>query len=125
MKTCSLFVCFLQASLTTLMDRIAKAEPFFIFCVRANAEKVICESVASSLWSLYVSLNKKRHHFFFFFFCLFKQKELCFDDKLVLNQIRYTGLLQIVHIQKSGYSAKYTFEVGTRFNVILLINVYK
>uniref|UniRef100_A0AAX7VQC5 Myosin IXb n=1 Tax=Astatotilapia calliptera TaxID=8154 RepID=A0AAX7VQC5_ASTCA len=65
-----------QASLTTLMDRIAKAEPFFIFCVRANAEK----------------------------------KELCFDDKLVLNQIRYTGLLQIVHIQKSGYSAKYTFE---------------
>lgn len=62
---------------------------------------------------------------FFFVFCLFKQKELCFDDKLVLNQIRYTGLLQIVHIQKSGYSAKYTFEVGIRFNVILLINVYK
>ncbi|KAL3988723.1 WAP, Kazal, immunoglobulin, Kunitz and NTR domain-containing protein [Sarotherodon galilaeus] len=68
--------CQFQASLTTLMDRIVKAEPFFIFCVRANAEK----------------------------------KELCFDDKLVLNQIRYTGLLQIVHIQKSGYSAKYTFE---------------
>ncbi|CAI5640682.1 unnamed protein product [Oreochromis niloticus] len=68
--------CQFQASLTTLMDRIVKAEPFFIFCVCANAEK----------------------------------KELCFDDKLVLNQIRYTGLLQIVHIQKSGYSAKYTFE---------------
>ncbi|KAI3374768.1 hypothetical protein L3Q82_021326 [Scortum barcoo] len=65
-----------QASLRKLMATIEKAEPFFIFCVRSNAEK----------------------------------KELHFDDELVLQQIKYTGLLQMVHIQKSGYSAKYTFE---------------
>ncbi|XP_047446077.1 unconventional myosin-IXb isoform X2 [Mugil cephalus] len=65
-----------QTSLKILMQTIDKAEPFFIFCVRANAER----------------------------------KELHFDDELVLQQIKYVGLLQMVQIQKSGYSAKYTFE---------------
>ncbi|KAM7379577.1 hypothetical protein PAMP_005123 [Pampus punctatissimus] len=65
-----------QASLRKLMDKIEKAEPSFIFCMRSNAEK----------------------------------KELHFDDELVLQQIKHTGLLQMVHIQKSGYSAKYTFK---------------
>lgn len=46
--------------------------------------------------------------------CMFLQKELHFDDELVLQQIKHTGLLQIVHIQKSGYSAKYSFKVGSR-----------
>ncbi|XP_074545706.1 unconventional myosin-IXb [Halichoeres trimaculatus] len=64
-----------QASLGKLMQTIEKAEPFFIFCLRSNAEK----------------------------------KELHFDDELVLQQIKNTGILQMVHIQKSGYSAKYTF----------------
>lgn len=45
---------------------------------------------------------------------MFLQKELHFDDELVLQQIRHTGILQIVHIQKSGYSAKYSFKVGSR-----------
>lgn len=40
------------------------------------------------------------------------QKELHFDDELVLQQIKNTGILQMIHIQKSGYSAKYTFKVG-------------
>ncbi|XP_031720850.1 unconventional myosin-IXb isoform X2 [Anarrhichthys ocellatus] len=65
-----------QTSLGKLMEAIEKAEPFFIFCVRSNAEK----------------------------------KELHFDDELVLRQIKYHGILQMVQIQKSGYSAKYTFE---------------
>lgn len=39
------------------------------------------------------------------------QKELQFDDDLVLRQLRYTGILQMVQVQKSGYSAKYTFKV--------------
>lgn len=43
---------------------------------------------------------------------LFLQKELHFDDELVLQQIKYTGILQMVNIQKSGYSATYTFKVG-------------
>nr|XP_019965984.1 PREDICTED: unconventional myosin-IXb-like isoform X3 [Paralichthys olivaceus] len=65
----------LQASLRKLMETIGKAEHFFIFCLRSNAEK----------------------------------KELHFDDELVLQQIRYTDMLQMIHIQKTVYSAKYTF----------------
>lgn len=34
-----------------------------------------------------------------------------FDDEVVLQQIKHTGILQIVHIQKSGYTAKYSFKV--------------
>ncbi|XP_023281158.1 unconventional myosin-IXb-like isoform X1 [Seriola lalandi dorsalis] len=75
-----------QASLRRLMETIEKADPFFIFCVRSNAE----------------------------------MKELHFDDELVLQQIRYTGMLQMVHIQKSGYSAKYTFmEFVDKFRMLL------
>lgn len=44
--------------------------------------------------------------------CILFQKELCFDDELVLQQLRYTGMLETVRIRRSGYSAKYTFQVG-------------
>lgn len=44
------------------------------------------------------------------------QKELCFDDELVLQQLRYTGMLETVRIRRSGYSAKYTFQVGRTYN---------
>uniref|UniRef100_A0A8C3AI94 Myosin IXb n=1 Tax=Cyclopterus lumpus TaxID=8103 RepID=A0A8C3AI94_CYCLU len=75
-----------QTSLGKLMETIEKAEPFFIFCVRSNAEK----------------------------------KELLFDEELVLQQIKYQGIQQIVHIQKSGYSAKYTFkEFVEKFRMLL------
>uniref|UniRef100_A0A3B4XCH9 Myosin IXb n=1 Tax=Seriola lalandi dorsalis TaxID=1841481 RepID=A0A3B4XCH9_SERLL len=56
----------------------------------------------------------------FFIFCVRSNKELHFDDELVLQQIRYTGMLQMVHIQKSGYSAKYTFmEFVDKFRMLL------
>ncbi|KAF7661877.1 hypothetical protein LDENG_00252380 [Lucifuga dentata] len=75
-----------QASLSRLLETIEKAEPFFICCIRSNAEK----------------------------------KELHFDDELVLQQIKYTGMLQMVQIQKSGYSAKYTFkEFVEKFRMLL------
>ncbi|XP_028282689.1 unconventional myosin-IXb isoform X2 [Parambassis ranga] len=75
-----------EASLGQLMAKVQRAEPFFIFCVRSNAEK----------------------------------KELHFDDELVLKQIRYTGLLQMIHMQKSGYGAKYTFkEFVKKFRILL------
>ncbi|MBV96155.1 Unconventional myosin-IXb, partial [Eschrichtius robustus] len=48
------------------------------------------------------------------------QKELCFDDELVLQQLRYTGMLETVRIRRSGYSAKYTFQDFTeQFQVLL------
>uniref|UniRef100_A0A8C4L786 Myosin IXB n=1 Tax=Equus asinus asinus TaxID=83772 RepID=A0A8C4L786_EQUAS len=65
-----------QTSLSKLLEALGKAEPFFIRCIRSNAEK----------------------------------KELCFDDELVLQQLRYTGMLETVRIRRSGYSAKYTFQ---------------
>ena len=50
----------------------------------------------------------------------FSQKELHFDDELVLKQIKQIGILQMVHIQKSAYNAKYTFKVRQSVNVLLI-----
>ncbi|KAM9458988.1 unconventional myosin-IXb-like isoform 1-T1 [Salvelinus alpinus] len=75
-----------QASLNQLLETVGRAEPFFILCIRSNAEK----------------------------------KEMLFDDALVLQQIRYTGMLETVRIRKSGYNAKFTFkEFLERFKVLL------
>ncbi|XP_037362005.2 unconventional myosin-IXb isoform X3 [Talpa occidentalis] len=75
-----------QTSLNKLLEALGKAEPFFIRCIRSNAEK----------------------------------KELHFDEELVLQQLRYTGMLETVRIRRSGYSAKYTFQDFTeQFQVLL------
>uniref|UniRef100_A0A8C9TTX8 Myosin IXB n=1 Tax=Scleropages formosus TaxID=113540 RepID=A0A8C9TTX8_SCLFO len=73
-----------QTSLSKLLETLGKAEPFFIRCIRSNAEK------------------------------------MCFDESLVLQQLRYTGMLETVRIRRSGYSAKYTFqEFIEHFRVLL------
>ncbi|XP_066502974.1 si:zfos-588f8.1 isoform X1 [Hoplias malabaricus] len=75
-----------QTSLSKLIETLAKAEPFFIRCLRSNAEK----------------------------------KEMYFDEALVLQQLRYTGMLETVRIRRSGYGAKYTFqEFVEQFRVLL------
>ncbi|XP_015442142.1 unconventional myosin-IXb isoform X5 [Pteropus alecto] len=75
-----------QTSLNKLLEALGNAEPFFIRCIRSNAEK----------------------------------RELCFDEELVLQQLRYTGMLETVRIRRSGYSAKYTFQDFTeQFQVLL------
>uniref|UniRef100_A0A8C9T9B6 Myosin IXB n=1 Tax=Scleropages formosus TaxID=113540 RepID=A0A8C9T9B6_SCLFO len=75
-----------QTSLSKLLETLGKAEPFFIRCIRSNAEK----------------------------------REMCFDESLVLQQLRYTGMLETVRIRRSGYSAKYTFqEFIEHFRVLL------
>uniref|UniRef100_A0A673WPM5 Myosin IXb n=1 Tax=Salmo trutta TaxID=8032 RepID=A0A673WPM5_SALTR len=75
-----------QASLNKLLETVGKAEPFFIRCIRSNAEK----------------------------------KEMLFDNALVQQQLRYTGMLETVRIQKSGYNAKFTFtEFLEQFKVLL------
>ncbi|KAM6948221.1 LOW QUALITY PROTEIN: unconventional myosin-IXb [Aplochiton taeniatus] len=75
-----------QASLNKLLETVGKAEPFFVRCIRSNAEKT----------------------------------EMHFDDELVLQQVKYTGLLETVRIQKSGYSAKFIFkDFVERFRVLL------
>lgn len=48
------------------------------------------------------------------------QKELHFDSELVLQQIKHMCITQMVHIQKSGYSAKYTFKVRYFFKMMFI-----
>ncbi|XP_069071785.1 unconventional myosin-IXb isoform X2 [Pleurodeles waltl] len=75
-----------QTSLNKLLETLGKAEPFFIRCIRSNAEKL----------------------------------ELYFDEALVLQQLRYTGMLETVRIRRSGYSAKYAFQdFMDQFKVLL------
>ncbi|XP_070687776.1 unconventional myosin-IXb isoform X2 [Pempheris klunzingeri] len=75
-----------QTSLTKLLETLNRAEPFFIRCIRSNAEK----------------------------------KEMFLDEALVVQQLRYTGMLETVRIRRSGYGAKYTFqEFIEQFRVLL------
>ncbi|KAI4903676.1 hypothetical protein NFI96_030952 [Prochilodus magdalenae] len=59
----------------------------------------------------------------FFIRCLrsnSEKKEMFFDEALVLQQLRYTGMLETVRIRRSGYGAKYTFqEFLEQFRVLL------
>ncbi|CAB1326759.1 unnamed protein product, partial [Coregonus sp. 'balchen'] len=51
---------------------------------------------------------------------LLETKEMVFDDALVLQQMRYTGMLEMVRIRKSGYNAKFTIkEFLEEFKVLL------
>ncbi|XP_057696103.1 LOW QUALITY PROTEIN: si:zfos-588f8.1 [Corythoichthys intestinalis] len=75
-----------QTSLTKLLVTLNRAEPFFIRCIRSNAQK----------------------------------KEMYLDEALVIQQLRYTGMLETVRIRRSGYGAKYTFqEFLEQFRVLL------
>ncbi|XP_062413104.1 si:zfos-588f8.1 isoform X3 [Sardina pilchardus] len=75
-----------QTSLSKLLETLGRAEPFFIRCLRSNAEK----------------------------------REMCFDESLILQQLRYTGMLETVRIRRSGYGAKYTYqEFLEQFRVLL------
>uniref|UniRef100_A0A8C2T5A8 Myosin IXA n=1 Tax=Coturnix japonica TaxID=93934 RepID=A0A8C2T5A8_COTJA len=75
-----------QASLNKLMETLGQAEPYFVKCIRSNAEKL----------------------------------PLRFSDSLVLQQLRYTGMLETVRIRQSGYSCKYSFQdFVDHFHVLL------
>ncbi|XP_044311862.1 unconventional myosin-IXb isoform X2 [Varanus komodoensis] len=49
-----------------------------------------------------------------------EKRELLFDEQLVLQQLRYTGMLETVRIRQSGYSAKFSFQdFVDQFQVLL------
>lgn len=75
-----------QQSLQQLMDTLSHANPFFVRCIKSNAEKM-------------------PNHF---------------DDRLVLMQLRYTGMLETVRIRQSGYSVRLTFDEFIQHYRILL-----
>ncbi|XP_069845597.1 unconventional myosin-VIIb [Dipodomys merriami] len=48
------------------------------------------------------------------------KKPLLFDRELCIQQLRYSGMMETVHIRKSGFPIRYTFEEFTyRFRVLL------
>ena len=67
------------------MDTLTHANPFFIRCIKSNADKAPCQ----------------------------------FDNTIVLQQLRYTGMLATVKIRQSGYNYRLTFEVRRSFDCLL------
>ena len=52
------------------------------------------------------------------------EKEPCkFDDKLVLRQLQYTGMLATVRLRQSGYNYRVLFEVSA-IHVYMYMYVY-
>ncbi|XP_046319632.1 unconventional myosin-VIIb [Marmota monax] len=48
------------------------------------------------------------------------KKPLLFDRELCIQQLRYSGMMETVHIRKSGFPIRYTFEeFSKRFRVLL------
>ncbi|KAF6733988.1 Unconventional myosin-IXb [Oryzias melastigma] len=69
----------------------------------------VCAQFQTSLGKLMTTIENAEP---FFIFCLRsnnQKKELHFEDKVVLEQMKNAGMLQMIHMNKSGYGAKYTF----------------
>ncbi|KAG9509135.1 Unconventional myosin-IXb [Fragariocoptes setiger] len=80
-----------QVSLNQLMETLNQANPYFVRCIKSNADK----------------------------------KPNCFDDVLVLLQLRYTGMLETVRIRQSGYSVRLLYTEFSQHYRILLANGLK
>ncbi|XP_061549629.1 unconventional myosin-IXb isoform X2 [Phycodurus eques] len=84
------------------------------------AAATVCMQFQASLTKLMDTVRKAEP---FFIFCLCsnaEKKEFHFDEELLRHQIRYAGILKMVHVQKSGYNAKYTFkEFVKKFGILL------
>ncbi|KAL6104021.1 uncharacterized protein ACO6RY_13840 [Pungitius sinensis] len=103
----------------TAHDRTSK----FVFHPHRRAKPpTVSTQFQTSLGKLMETMGKAEP---FFIFCLRSnnvKKDLHFDAEVVLQQIKYQGLLQMVHIKKSGFSAKYTFkEFVEQFRILLPI----
>uniref|UniRef100_A0A4W3H7A6 Myosin IXB n=1 Tax=Callorhinchus milii TaxID=7868 RepID=A0A4W3H7A6_CALMI len=101
----------------TLYDRTTKS---LLHLHKKKKPPSISAQFQASLNKLMETLGKAEP---FFIRCIrsnAKKSELCLDDELVLQQLKYTGMLETVRIRRSGYSAKYTFqEFVNQFQVLL------
>ncbi|XP_061834774.1 unconventional myosin-IXb isoform X2 [Nerophis lumbriciformis] len=89
-------------------------------CVPRVTSATVCAQFQVSLTGLMDTLAKAETSFIFCVRSNAQKKKLHFDDELVCRQIRYTGILQMVLVQKSGYTAKYTFkEFVEKFRMLL------
>ncbi|XP_042353404.1 unconventional myosin-IXb [Plectropomus leopardus] len=98
-------------------DRTSK---FIFHPNRTTKPPTVAAQFQASLRKLLETVEKAEPLFIFCIRSNAEKKELHFDDEVVLQQIKHTGILQMVHMQKSGYSAKYTFEAFVqKFRILL------
>ncbi|KAL8177927.1 UNVERIFIED_CONTAM: hypothetical protein K2H54_023642, partial [Gekko kuhli] len=101
----------------TLHDRTTKS---LLHLHKKKKPPSISAQFQTSLNKLLETLGKAEP---FFIRCIrsnSEKRELFFDDRLVLQQLRYTGMLETVRIRRSGYSAKFSFQdFVDQFQVLL------
>ncbi|XP_044126174.1 unconventional myosin-IXb isoform X3 [Bufo gargarizans] len=101
----------------TLHDRTTKS---LLHLHKKKKPPSISAQFQASLNKLLETLGKAEP---FFIRCIrsnSEKMEMTFDEALVLQQLRYTGMLETVRIRRSGYSAKYTYqEFQDQFQVLL------
>uniref|UniRef100_A0A0B8RP71 Myosin-IXb n=1 Tax=Crotalus horridus TaxID=35024 RepID=A0A0B8RP71_CROHD len=105
----------------TLHDRTTKS---LLHLHKKKKPPSISAQFQTSLNKLLETLGKAEP---FFIRCIRSnsdKRELFFDERLVLQQLRYTGMLETVRIRQSGYSAKFNFQdFIDQFQVLLPQNV--
>ncbi|XP_070603858.1 unconventional myosin-IXb isoform X3 [Erythrolamprus reginae] len=105
----------------TLHDRTTKS---LLHLHKKKKPPSISAQFQASLNKLLETLGKAEP---FFIRCIrsnSEKRELFFDERLVLQQLRYTGMLETVRIRQSGYSAKFNFQdFIDQFQVLLPKNV--
>ncbi|XP_068090242.1 unconventional myosin-IXb isoform X3 [Hyperolius riggenbachi] len=101
----------------TLHDRTTKS---LLHLHKKKKPPSISAQFQTSLNKLLETLGKAEP---FFIRCIrsnSEKMEMTFDEALVLQQLRYTGMLETVRIRRSGYSAKYPYqEFKDQFQVLL------
>ncbi|XP_072012811.1 unconventional myosin-IXb isoform X4 [Engystomops pustulosus] len=101
----------------TLHDRTTKS---LLHLHKKKKPPSISAQFQASLNKLLETLGKAEP---FFIRCIrsnSEKMEMTFNEALVLQQLRYTGMLETVRIRRSGYSAKYTYqEFKDHFQVLL------
>ncbi|XP_040177151.1 unconventional myosin-IXb isoform X4 [Rana temporaria] len=101
----------------TLHDRTTKS---LLHLHKKKKPPSISAQFQASLNKLLETLGKAEP---FFIRCIrsnSEKMEMTFDEALVLQQLRYTGMLETVRIRRSGYSAKYPYqEFKDQFQVLL------
>ncbi|XP_033838179.1 unconventional myosin-IXb isoform X2 [Periophthalmus magnuspinnatus] len=91
----------------TVHDKTGKATPHLDGLI---APPTVCTQFQASLQKLLERIEKSQQ---FFIVCLRsnnEKKEMHFDSELIKRQVHNTGLVQMVLMQKAGYTAKYTFK---------------
>lgn len=89
-----------------------------VFLVQMGHEKKLQSSKCKTLKMHFSHITRYASYIF-----IYEQKEMDLDEALVVQQLRYTGMLETVRIRRSGYGAKYTFQVPKSYSSFRKIHV--